>query len=114
MGYLRGLRISTFLFSVGLVYFAVHFFVGQQGLLSWRAYVQTADRLSTERDALRARRINLEARVKNLQPGQADIDFVEELAFSQLRLVGPQDIVITLSKPAAPTVVPSSTQTPNL
>ena len=114
MGYLRGLRISTFLFSVGLVYFAVHFFVGQQGLLSWRAYVQRADQLIIERDVLAERGQALKVRAKNLQPNQANSDFVEELAFSQLRLAAPEDVIILLPKPSPPTVVPPSTQTPNL
>jgi cell division protein FtsB len=114
MEYLRGLRISTFIFSVGLVYFAVHFFVGQQGLLSWRGYIHRADQLSVERDSLVARRALLEARIKNLQPNRANADFVEELAFSQLRLAAPEDVVIVLPKPAGATVVPPSTQTPNL
>lgn len=113
MGYLRGLRISTFIFSVGLVYFAVHFFVGQQGLLSWRGYVQRADQLIVERDQLVARRQILEARVKNLQPGHVDADAVEELAFAQLRLTSPQDIVIVLPKTVLPTVVDASVQTTN-
>ncbi len=50
MAFLKGIRISTFLFSGVLVYFAVHFFVGQQGVLSWHSYVQRADSLMAERD----------------------------------------------------------------
>jgi cell division protein FtsB len=114
VGFLRGLRISTFIFSVGLVYFAVHFFVGQQGLLSWRGYIQRADQLTVERDSLLAHRKILEARIAKLQPNRADADYLEELAFSQLRLANPQDIVILLPKSDTATDVPASTQTPNL
>ena len=119
MGFLRGLRISTFIFSVGLVYFAVHFFVGQQGLLSWRGYIQRADQLTVERDVLVARRIALETRITRFQPGTVDADFIEERAFSQLGLVGTTDVVIAVPKsqlpnPSPPTAVTSSTQTPNL
>jgi cell division protein FtsB len=119
VGFLRGLRISTFIFSIGLVYFAVHFFVGQQGLLSWRGYVQRADELSVERDKLAARRIALEVRIARLQPGKVDSDYVEDRAFSQLGLLGPNDIAIPLPtdglpKASNPTAVTSDTQTPNL
>ncbi len=119
MGFLRGLRISTFIFSIGLVYFAVHFFVGQQGLLSWRGYIQRADQLTTERDALVAHRTALEIRLNRFKPGKVDADFVEERAFSQLGLVGQTDIVIAIPKSSLPKVAPAtavtpSTQTPNL
>jgi cell division protein FtsB len=119
VGFIRSLRISTFIFSIGLVYFAFHFFVGQQGLLSWRSYVQRADVLTVERDQLIARRTGLEARVKRMQPGQVDADFVEERSFSQLGLLGPTDIAIPLPKQILPKTVPTtavtpSTQTPNL
>jgi cell division protein FtsB len=119
VGFLRSLRISTFIFSIGLVYFAFHFFVGQQGLLSWRGYIQRADVLSVERDNLVARRIALETRIKRMQPGHVDADFLEERAFSQLGLLAPHDVVIPMPKPALPkegpaTVVTPSTQTPNL
>jgi cell division protein FtsB len=113
MGFLRSLRISTFIFSVGLVYFAVHFFVGQQGLLSWRGYIQSADQLTIERDELVAKRKILEARIKNLQPGRVNTDAVEELAFAQLRLTAPGDIVVIMPKQAPPTVVGASMQTSN-
>jgi cell division protein FtsB len=104
MTILRGLRISTFIFSLGLVYFAVHFFVGQQGLLSWRAYVQRADELTIQKQVLVARRLELTKRVDRLQPMRADADFLEERAFSQLGLVGNSDIVIPLaSSTSAPT-----------
>jgi cell division protein FtsB len=101
---LRGLRISTFLFSMGLVYFAVHFFVGQQGLLSWRSYVQRADELSIERAQLTKRHDELTARIARLQQGKVDVDYVEERAFSQLGLLSPNDIAIPLPKPAAPPI----------
>jgi cell division protein FtsB len=125
VGLLRGFRISTLIFAVGLVYFAVHFFVGQQGLLSWRAYIQRADELSAQQHELVARRVELEARIQKLQPGKTDVDFIEELAFSQLGLVGPNDILIPLPTPTpnaiqgkdaegTPTVVPANSQTPNL
>jgi cell division protein FtsB len=113
---LRGLRISTFIFSLGLVYFAVHFFVGQQGLLSWRSYVQRADELTLEKQALVARRVALTQRVARLQPGKVDADFIEERAFSQLGLVKSGDIAIPLASeaPIPKAAVTPSLQTPNL
>jgi cell division protein FtsB len=100
MTMLRGLRISTFLFSMGLVYFAVHFFVGQQGLLSWRSYVQRADELSIERQKLTDRHKELSGRIARLQQGRVDPDYIEERAFFQLGLVAPGDVAISLPKPA--------------
>jgi cell division protein FtsB len=118
MGFLGGLRISTFIFSIGLIYFAVHFFIGQQGLLSWRGYIQRADELSVERDRLLVRRADLEKKISRLQPGKTDADFIEERAFTQLGLIGPDDIVIILPNAAAfkpsPTAVTPNTQPPNL
>ena len=83
MAFLKGTRISTFLFAGVLVYFAVHFFVGQQGVLSWHAYVQRADALMAERDTLTARRLELERRLARYKAGQVDSDYVEERAWSQ-------------------------------
>jgi cell division protein FtsB len=113
---LRGLRISTFIFSLGLVYFAVHFFVGQQGLLSWRSYVQRADELTLEKQALIERRIMLTQRVARLTPSKVDVDFIEERAFSQLGLLKSGDIAIPMpQESAAPeAAVTPSLQTPNL
>jgi cell division protein FtsB len=113
VGFLGGLRISTFIFSIGLIYFAVHFFIGQQGLLSWRGYVQRSDELSLERDRLSARRTALEVRMGRLQPGKTDADFVEERAFSQLGLVGPTDIVILLPTKKLASQTPATVVTPD-
>ena len=113
MEFLRGLRISTFIFSIGLVYFAVHFFVGQQGLLSWRGYIQRADELTIERDRLVAQRTALETRLQRLQPGKVDADFIEERAFSQLGLVGLDDIVIPMPNPMPPKETPATAVTPS-
>ena len=96
MAFLKGIRISTFLFAGVQVYFAVHFFVGQQGLLSWRSYVQKADELTLEHQSLIAQRQELEARVQRFASGAVDVDFLEERAFVQLGMVGPDDIVIRL------------------
>ncbi|NJR20648.1 MAG: septum formation initiator family protein [Hyphomonadaceae bacterium] len=97
---MRGLRISTFIFSLALVYFAVHFFIGQQGLLSWRAYVQRADILLMEKQALVAKRQLLSDRLARLSAASADADYIEERAFSQLGLVHPGDFVIPLPEAA--------------
>jgi cell division protein FtsB len=106
MSMLRGLRISTFIFSMGLVYFAVHFFVGQQGLLSWRSYVQRGDELTLEQQKLDARHQALTSRIARLQTGKVDTDYVEQRAFSQLGLVNAQDIAIAM--PSAPTQAPNA------
>jgi cell division protein FtsB len=112
VGFLRGLRISTFLFSIGLVYFAIHFFVGQQGLLSWRGYIERSDALVAERDTLVARRTALETRIARMQSGKVDADYIEERAFAQLGLLGVNDVAITLPKPALPKPVPATAVTP--
>ena len=100
---LRGLRISTFIFSMGLVYFAVHFFVGQQGLLSWRAYVERADELTLEQQQLVARKDVLTARISRLQPGKVDVDYLQQRAYSQLGLVHADVVAIALPPPVAAT-----------
>jgi cell division protein FtsB len=113
MAFLKGIRISTFLFSGVLVYFAVHFFVGQQGVLSWHSYVQRADRLMAERDDLVKQRAELERKLARYKPSHVDSDYVEERAMSQLGLAGPHDIVLSLPKTAAGTASSASSQTPN-
>jgi cell division protein FtsB len=111
---LRGVRISTLLFAGVLVYFAVHAFVGQQGLLSWRAYVERADRLTQERDTLIARREALETKVGRLHGSAPDSDYLEERAFAQLRLLKPNDVVIALpppgTEPAGTQNIPTTAQ----
>jgi cell division protein FtsB len=116
--FIRGLRISTCIFAAGLIYFAIHFFVGQQGLLSWRSYVQRADELVVQRDQLIAHRKELEVRIARLQPHKVDVDYLEERAFSQLGLVAPTDMVVhvpkaELSKQPGAAALPPSAQTPN-
>jgi cell division protein FtsB len=113
MAFLKGIRISTFLFSGVLVYFAVHFFVGQQGVLSWHSYVQRADSLMAERDGLVKRRIELERKLARYTAGQVDSDYVEERAMSKLGLAGSNDIAMPLPKTAADVVSSASSQTPN-
>ncbi|GBF57347.1 hypothetical protein PbB2_01012 [Candidatus Phycosocius bacilliformis] len=113
MAFLKGIRISTFLFAGVLVYFAVHFFVGQQGVLSWHAYVQRADALMAERDALTQKRQELERRLARYQAGRVDSDYVEERAWSQLGVAGPQDVVIRVGKTAEIAAPSASVQTPN-
>ncbi|WP_085339073.1 FtsB family cell division protein [Aquidulcibacter paucihalophilus] len=113
MAFLKGIRISTFLFSGVLVYFAVHFFIGQQGVLSWHSYAQTADRLMAERDVLVKQRAELERKLARYRAGQVDSDYVEERAMSQLGLAGPDDIALSLPKTAVATPSSASSQTPN-
>jgi cell division protein FtsB len=113
MAFLKGIRISTFLFSGVLVYFAVHFFVGQQGVLSWHSYVQRADSLMAERDDLVKQRAELERKLARYRAGQVDSDYVEERAMSQLGLAGPDDIAVSLPKTAAVAAPSASSQTPN-
>ena len=113
MAFLKGIRISTFLFSGVLVYFAVHFFVGQQGVLSWHSYVQRADSLIAERDGLMKQRAQLERKLARYQAGQVDSDYVEERAMSQLGLAGPNDVAMPLPKAAAVLGSSASSQTPN-
>jgi cell division protein FtsB len=113
MAFLRNMRISTFLFAGVLIYFSIHFFIGQQGLLSWRSYVLRADSLTEERNQLIAKRDELQKRVKRYAPAHADADYVEERAFSQLGLIGSQDIVVRLPETAALNTSSASSQTPN-
>ena len=113
MAFLKGIRISTYLFAGVLVYFAVHFFIGQQGVLSWHSYIQRADVLMEERDGLVKRRTDLERRLARYQPERVDTDYVEERAMSQLGLAGPNDVVFRLPKTAPPAVISASSQTPN-
>lgn len=113
MAFLKGIRISTFLFSGVLVYFAVHFFVGQQGVLSWHSYVQRTDSLLVEHESLVKQRTELERRLARYRVGQVDSDYVEERAMSQLGLAGPRDIALSLPKTAAVGVSSASSQTPN-
>lgn len=113
MAFLKGIRISTFLFSGVLVYFAVHFFVGQQGVLSWHSYVKAADSLMAERDRLVKQRAELERKLARYRAGQVDSDYVEERAMSQLGLAGPNDVAMPLPKTAAVAASSASSQTPN-
>jgi cell division protein FtsB len=104
----RGLRISTVLFAGVLVYFAVHAFVGQQGLLAWRVHAARADELTQELERLRARNAALTARIARLQPGRADPDLIEERAWTQLAMADPRAILIDLPPPARAVSDPAS------
>lgn len=98
--FLRATNLSTIAFALVLAYFAVHLFVGQQGLLSWFEYSRESKGLMAEAAALSAKRTSLEARVTRLRAARVDGDYLEERAFAQLGFAGAQDIVIRLPKPA--------------
>ena len=87
--------------EVGLiVYFAAHMLAGDLGLFRWHEMRTEHHELSREIDVLTERRDSLRATVDRLRSGSVDLDYVDELARKRLKLVRPDEYVITI--PAKP------------
>lgn len=88
-------RLSGFLLSALIVYFAVHTFAGEQGLSEWAEKQNRVAALDAELEALQAEIAALEHDILRLTPGTIDQDFVEALAREKLAFVRPNEIILT-------------------
>lgn len=79
-----------------LGYFAWHAWSGPRGFQFRDSLEQKLAQLQVERDGLSTQRAALEAKVALMRPEHVDPDMLEELARSQLRMVGANDLVINL------------------
>lgn len=69
---------------------------GPSGLLSWRENLQLLDQREAHIAALQGEVAMLENRVELLDPANADPDIVGELLRSNLNVVHPNEVVLTL------------------
>ena len=77
-----------------IVYFAVHAFTGEQGLLSSNQRDATLMEKTQELAALQAQREDLEKRARLLRDTSLSADLLEERARSLLGFADPRDYVI--------------------
>ncbi len=75
-------------------YFYFQTYDGNYGLNAQRTYEQEIVNLTVERDALRASRIDWEARLELLRSDRLDPDLLEEIARRDLGFVKPNDFVL--------------------
>ena len=75
-------------------YFAYHAVQGDRGLLAWFKLGQQVEDARFEYERISARREDLAARVRLLQPGSLDRDLLEERVRAMLGYVHRDDVVI--------------------
>lgn len=73
---------------------------GPSGLLAWSENLRLLDQREAQIAQLEEERNELKNRVALLDPDQADPDLVGELLRSNLNVVHPDEVVITLDEPA--------------
>ena len=86
-------------FAYGLaVYFSYHAVVGSRGLLAWRQLNRDIQATEQELTAVRAKREELEDKVRRLRSDSLDPDLIDELARGRLSLAEPLDVIILLDQ----------------
>ncbi len=88
--------LPTAALALLILYFGVHAFTGDQGLLSSGQRSETLVAKSRELAALRAQRQDLETRARLLKDTSLSADLLEERARSQLGFADPRDYVIRM------------------
>ena len=88
--------LPTAALALLILYFGVHAFTGDQGLLSSGQSSETLVAKSRELAALRAQRQDLETRARLLKDTSLSADLLEERARSQLGFADPRDYVIRM------------------
>lgn len=78
-----------------LGYFAFHAWHGPRGYAFRDTLSQKLAELQLEQDAAITRKLAIESRVKLMRPEKVDPDMLEELARSELGLIGPNDLLVT-------------------
>ncbi|MDB5418008.1 MAG: septum formation initiator [Phenylobacterium sp.] len=86
--------LPTAALALLIVYFAVHAFTGEQGLLSSNLRDETLMAKTRELAALQAQREDLEKRARLLRDTSLSADLLEERARSLLGFADPRDYVI--------------------
>ena len=86
--------LPTAALALLIVYFAVHAFTGEQGLLSSDQRDATLVAKTRELAALQAQRADLEKRARLLRDTSLSADLLEERARSLLGFADPRDYVI--------------------
>ena len=86
--------------------------VGDNGVLSWGDYRRIKAERAVELAQLEQERARLAHRSQLLDPRRADPDLAEELVRRELGLVRPDEVIIEIEEPAAPSSAPAETGAP--
>lgn len=78
-----------------LLYFCYHALAGEQGLAAWAELQKEEEALETEIAELQTRRDTIKASLARLQDRSLDLDFVEEIARTQLSYVRPDEVLVS-------------------
>ena len=90
-----------------LAYFAYHAVHGSRGLLAWVDRNREVEAVRAELGALTAEREMLERRRRDLQPGRADRDLLEE-ELRQLGYVRQNEMIVLTPDEPAPALPPAA------
>jgi cell division protein FtsB len=78
-----------------LIYFCYHALSGDQGLAAWAELQKQEEALEVQIADLEIRRDAIQAALVRLQDRTMDLDFVEEIARTQLSYVRPDEILVS-------------------
>lgn len=93
-----GKLIVPALSVVVLSYFGFHAYHGEYGIYSKYRMQARAAELQAELDAIQARRIHLEQRVRLLNDGSLEKDMLDELARRALNVAHPDEVIIMVPR----------------
>ena len=82
--------------------------LGDNGVLSWGDYRRIKAEKAVELAQLEEERARLAHRAELLDPRRADPDLAEELVRRELGLVRPDEVIIEIEEPQAPTAAPNA------
>jgi cell division protein FtsB len=78
-----------------LIYFCYHALAGDQGLAAWAELQKEEEALEVQIADLEIRRDAIQAALVRLQDRTMDLDYVEEIARTQLSYVRPDEILVS-------------------
>ncbi len=78
-----------------LVYFCYHALAGDQGLAAWAELQKQEEALETQLADLEIRRDEIQAALVRLRDPTMDLDYVEEIARTQLSYVRPDELLVS-------------------
>lgn len=79
-----------------LLLFIGYAIIGPNGILAWADYSRQLKQREMELKALQKQKVELENRVKLLDPRKADPDMVDELVRKQLGVMHPDEVVVPM------------------
>jgi cell division protein FtsB len=90
--------IANVITSLLLIYFIFHSIYGNKGIIAYFKLSQQLEKTYSDLETLRAKRVEIEHKVKLLRPESLNQDMLDEKARQVLGLASPKEQVFTVKK----------------